>query len=109
MIVLLLLLFTDKLGDSELYDDHSSSDDSVITIQEEDDEMIEIMEQLNNELSGYDALNEEGVADKGSVNVDYNLVANLLESYSGQGGGAGPVSNIMSTLGIDFPKQDVNN
>ena len=107
----------DKLNTDDSYNDNPSSDDtnnsddsnnSITDEDSDDDDMIQIMEQLNEELSGFDNLNDGGVANKDTVDVDYNLVANLLESYSEQGGGAGPASNIMSTLGIDFPKQNVN-
>ena len=37
------------------------------------------------------------------VDVDFNLVKNLLESYSSQGGVAGPASNILQSLGVHIP------
>lgn len=40
------------------------------------------------------------------VDVDFNLVKNLLESYTSQEGGAGPASNILQSLGIHIPEQD---
>ena len=39
------------------------------------------------------------------MNVDFNLVKNLLDSYSSQGGGAGPASNILHSLGVRVPEQ----
>ncbi|NXG84930.1 ECD protein, partial [Stercorarius parasiticus] len=38
------------------------------------------------------------------VNVDMNLVANLLESYSAQSGLAGPTSNILQSMGVYLPE-----
>lgn len=40
------------------------------------------------------------------VDVDFNLIKNLLESYTSQEGGAGPASNILQSLGIHIPEQD---
>ena len=39
------------------------------------------------------------------VDVDFNLVKNLLDSYSSQGGMAGPGSNILHSLGIRIPEK----
>ncbi|NXT75722.1 ECD protein, partial [Zapornia atra] len=38
------------------------------------------------------------------VDVDMNLVANLLESYSAQAGLAGPTSNILQSMGVHLPE-----
>ncbi|KAM9188224.1 protein ecdysoneless homolog [Mergus octosetaceus] len=38
------------------------------------------------------------------VDVDMNLVANLLESYSAQAGLAGPASNILQSMGVYLPE-----
>ncbi|XP_037996743.1 protein ecdysoneless homolog [Motacilla alba alba] len=43
-------------------------------------------------------------AELAPVDVDMNLVANLLESYSAQAGLAGPTSNILQSLGLDLPE-----
>ncbi|XP_050832471.1 protein ecdysoneless homolog [Serinus canaria] len=43
-------------------------------------------------------------AELAPLNVDMNLVANLLESYSAQAGLAGPTSNILQSLGVDLPE-----
>ncbi|RLV97701.1 hypothetical protein DV515_00011522 [Chloebia gouldiae] len=43
-------------------------------------------------------------AELAPVDVDMNLVANLLESYSAQAGLAGPTSNILQSLGVNFPE-----
>ncbi|KFO83739.1 Protein SGT1, partial [Buceros rhinoceros silvestris] len=39
-----------------------------------------------------------------AVDVDMNLVANLLESYSAQSGLAGPTSNILQSMGVYLPE-----
>ncbi|KAM3666130.1 protein ecdysoneless homolog [Ammospiza maritima maritima] len=39
-----------------------------------------------------------------SLDVDMNLVANLLESYSAQAGLAGPTSSILQSLGVNLPE-----
>ncbi len=43
--------------------------------------------------------------DHEAVDVDFNLVKNLLESYSSQGATAGPATNILMTLGMPLPQQ----
>nr|XP_056706478.1 protein ecdysoneless homolog [Euleptes europaea] len=43
-------------------------------------------------------------ADLTQVDIDLNLVANLLESYNAQAGLAGPVSNILQSMGIHLPE-----
>ena len=40
------------------------------------------------------------------VDVDFNLVKNLLDSYTSQGGGAGPTSNILRSLGVHIPDHE---
>uniref|UniRef100_A0A2D4ME89 Uncharacterized protein n=2 Tax=Micrurus TaxID=8634 RepID=A0A2D4ME89_9SAUR len=37
------------------------------------------------------------------VDIDLNLVTNLLESYNAQDGLAGPVSNILQSMGVYLP------
>ena len=39
------------------------------------------------------------------VDIDFNLVKNLLESYTSQEGGAGPTSNILQSMGIKMPER----
>jgi hypothetical protein len=39
----------------------------------------------------------------GPVDVDLNLVQNLLAAHSAQGGGPGPASNLLASLGIVLP------
>ncbi len=47
---------------------------------------------------------EERQEDLRPVDIDFNLVKNLLDSYSSQGGGAGPASNILGSLGVRVPE-----
>lgn len=37
------------------------------------------------------------------VNVDLNTVKNLMDSYSAQGGAAGPTTNILSSMSVKLP------
>lgn len=77
--------------------------------------VVEAMHQMDEELSATtigcsfqkaDKREKKvGVADLEPVDVDFNLVQNLLESYSGQVGEAGPASNILQTLGVQLPNQ----
>ncbi|KAL2107120.1 hypothetical protein VUR80DRAFT_5682 [Thermomyces stellatus] len=40
------------------------------------------------------------------VDIDYNLAKNLLESFKGQAGMAGPVSNMLGMMGIQLPRDE---
>ena len=40
------------------------------------------------------------------VDIDFNLVSNILESYASQCGDPGPASTILHTLGIQLPSTD---
>jgi hypothetical protein len=50
-------------------------------------------------------LEDDGSGDD-EVDVDYNLVKNLLESFKGQAGMAGPVSNILGMMGMQLPRDE---
>ncbi|NXH94335.1 ECD protein, partial [Pachycephala philippinensis] len=54
------------------------------------------------ESAGRDSGAED--AELAPVDVDVNLVANLLESYSAQAGLAGPTSNILQSMGVYLPE-----
>eukprot|EP00795_Rhopilema_esculentum_P009084 gene9084-16738_t len=41
-----------------------------------------------------------------SLDIDFNLVKNFLESVSAQDSSVGPVSNLLSSLGISLPSDD---
>nr|XP_021392740.1 protein ecdysoneless homolog [Lonchura striata domestica] len=60
------------------------------------------VEAAPSESAGPDCGAED--AELAPVDVDMNLVANLLESYSAQAGLAGPTSNILQSLGVNFPE-----
>lgn len=50
----------------------------------------------------------EGTANdpEGEVDVDYNLAMNILESFKGQAGLAGPASNLLGMMGITLPRDE---
>ncbi|NXB11700.1 ECD protein, partial [Cnemophilus loriae] len=60
------------------------------------------VEAATSESAGPDSGAED--AELAPVDVDMNLVANLLESYSAQAGLAGPTSNILQSMGVYLPK-----
>ncbi|KEP55601.1 SGT1-ecdysoneless-like protein [Rhizoctonia solani 123E] len=65
----------------------------------DDDEhdMEDIETAMERELRG--ALNENENSDEdGEVTMDYNLIKNFLESFKGQAGASGPVSNLAGRL-----------
>ena len=41
--------------------------------------------------------------EEGDLNYDINLVRNFLESFQSQDGLAGPVSNILQSMGMSLP------
>ena len=41
--------------------------------------------------------------DPAPVNLDFNLVKHFLDSHLSQAGDAGPVTNLLSSLGIKLP------
>lgn len=43
------------------------------------------------------------------LDIDYNLAKNLLESFKGQGGGAGPSGNLLGLMGIHMPPDEEEN
>jgi hypothetical protein len=49
---------------------------------------------------------EESESGDDEVDIDYNLAKNLLESFKGQAGLAGPASNILGMLGINLPQDE---
>ncbi|KAL1844121.1 hypothetical protein VTJ49DRAFT_4973 [Mycothermus thermophilus] len=42
----------------------------------------------------------------GSVDIDYNLAKNLLESFKNQAGMAGPASNLLGLMGMKLPRDE---
>ena len=40
------------------------------------------------------------------VHIDEQLVANIVKSYTAQGGNAGPASNVLGKLGLSLPEED---
>lgn len=60
------------------------------------------VEAATSESAGPDSGAEDAVL--APVDVDMNLVANLLESYSAQAGLAGPTSNILQSMGVNLPE-----
>ena len=73
-------------------------------MQQMDEELVgtEIGPQLSEPEAADEALQEEHVELK-PVDVDFNLVKNLLDSYSSQQGLAGPASNILKSMGVNIP------
>ncbi len=40
------------------------------------------------------------------MDLDYNLVKNLLESFKGQAGTAGPAGNMLGLMGLSLPRDE---
>lgn len=54
---------------------------------------------------GADGVNEEESEDE-EVDIDYNLAKNLLESFNGQAGLAGPVGTMLADMGLQLPRNE---
>eukprot|EP00039_Didymoeca_costata_P028968 m.22736 g.22736 ORF g.22736 m.22736 type:complete len:625 (-) comp7431_c0_seq2:77-1951(-) len=50
--------------------------------------------------------NEKEAEEVQPVDMDFNLVKNALQSFSSQNGAAGPISNILGSLGLDIPANE---
>ncbi|KAG8162860.1 hypothetical protein KVR01_007338 [Diaporthe batatas] len=102
----------------------------------EDEEIRQLSEQMEAELKGYGALSLNTEADKPralkgkgkekekevsektalqgtddegedeEVDIDYNLAKNILESFKGQAGMAGPVGTMLAGMGIQLPRDE---
>ncbi|XP_060097203.1 protein ecdysoneless homolog [Heteronotia binoei] len=68
--------------------------------------MVEADEGCSSQNTDSDLKDDSGTgaADLTPVDIDLNLVANLLESYAAQAGLAGPVSNILQSMGVHLPE-----
>lgn len=55
--------------------------------------------------AGTDEYDEEASGDE-EVDIDYNLAKNLLESFKGQAGLAGPVGTILADMGMRLPRDE---
>ncbi|KAK4464228.1 protein ecdysoneless [Cladorrhinum samala] len=98
-------------------------------------EIQKIMAQFESELKGYGALNldpkpaketgkikgkgepsngaksdafreEDEESDDDAVDIDYNLAKNILESFKGQAGMAGPAGNLLGLMGMQLPRDE---
>ncbi|TKA75035.1 hypothetical protein B0A49_02182 [Cryomyces minteri] len=110
-------------------EDIDSTDEEV----DEGDEIRKVMQRMEDELNKAGALNldptprkvaavkgtatqEERMADLDSedesdnededVDIDLNLARNLLESLKGQAGMTGPAGNMLSAMGLRFPRDE---
>ena len=52
---------------------------------------------------GSDGKDDGEIGVGGEVDLDWNLVQNLVESFNSQEGGAGPTTNLLSMLGGSLP------
>lgn len=50
--------------------------------------------------------NADDSDDDAEVDIDFTLAANMLESFKGQGGMAGPGGNLLARMGIVLPRDD---
>ena len=83
----------------------------IFGADEQEEGLSHVMQQMDQELANtkmaqsFDYAEEQQEQGEGlkPVDIDFNLVKNLLESYTAQEGGAGPTSNILQSMGIRMP------
>lgn len=49
---------------------------------------------------------ESEQSERGELNINFELAANVLESFAGQAGLSGPVGNMLASMGIALPKDE---
>lgn len=111
-------------------DERAKAGPDALEEDSEDEEIRQLSEQMAAELTGHGALaldptpnkakilqgrgkkraqepkEEAGSADDDEVDIDYNLAKNLLESFKGQAGLAGPVGSMLADMGIQLPRDE---
>ncbi|XP_065066225.1 protein ecdysoneless homolog [Rhopilema esculentum] len=92
-------------------DQYYSDDENGI----DDDEIAQIGSSMQQELrnttlaksfQSKSQTDGNGPIEDQSLDIDFNLVKNFLESVSAQDSSVGPVSNLLSSLGISLPSDD---
>lgn len=86
--------------------------------EDEEAEIRKVMRQVEAELREAGALEtplpkqqrikevDEDEDEDGELDIDYTLAANMLESFKGQGGLAGPGGNLLARMGVGLPPRD---
>ena len=99
-----------KVSDEELSDSVGESDSEG----EEQEDMVHLMQEMDQQLEGtavgetFKEEDSECQDESKPVEVDFNVVHSLLESYGAQMGEAGSTSNILHSLDITIPRDDHN-
>ena len=110
---------SEQLGEED--SESSCSEEGSVSSEEEEgeevEEMVELLQQMDSELSHTEVgktfqqhvrAEEATVADgdeETPVDIDLNLVESLVQSYSSQlaVGEAGPASNLLHSMGLHLP------
>ena len=109
-------------------DTRRGSSEGKMPPRDDDEEVIQqLAGQMESELKGHGVLSLEGSSsvsralagpgdsktdpgedeDSGDdIDMDYHLAKNLLESFKGQAGMAGPVGNILGMMGLSLPRDE---
>lgn len=94
-----LSVMKSTLGIIEEEDDndkeYSDSEEDIESFVE-DDKLLQVMTEMDRELDSRPDINKDN--DDSDLTLNFNMVKNLLDSYSAQFGTSGPVSNILSEL-----------
>ena len=78
----------------------------IAAIKDAKGKQKESSDQVEDVRKKLSTVNVEGDESDDEVDVDYNLAKNLLESFKGQGGMAGPVGNILGMMGMQLPRDE---
>lgn len=69
----------------------------VISSDEEDDDMFEIVKEVKKQS------NESNESSDSNDDMDLDVLTNLLQSYTSQPSMDGPVQNILTSMGMAIP------
>ena len=77
------------------------------TVTDKTVQQTEVMGTKTRALDRANCVADEGIiTENEDLNIDYNLVKNLLESFKSQGGVPGPGGNMMGLMGMHMPRDE---
>jgi len=91
----------DDEGDTSDDEEAADAGEGLIDGDEDEAGVQDIAEAMDEELAGEGGM--KGGKKFDPVELDMDVVSNLLKSYEAQDGNAGPVSNMLRSMGINLP------
>eukprot|EP00116_Pleurobrachia_bachei_P003072 sb/3463334/ len=95
----------------EKEDESDSEDTSSIESDlraESEEEMREYMRELEGQLGKTTLTESFEKGQDGELDIDFNLVSNILNSFSADSGLDGPASSVLASLGVRLPRNEDN-